>query len=67
MISSDLNVYQMKCAPPSDVMQFYTKYYQGTTYALWSSVVTAVRSTPDLCSFGEITQVTNHRIVRIVC
>lgn len=52
LISSDLNVYQMKCASPSDVMQFYTKYYQGATYALWSSVVTLVRTTPDLCSFG---------------
>jgi len=42
LISIDLNVYQMKCVSPSDVMQFYKKYYQDTTYVLWSSVVTVV-------------------------
>jgi hypothetical protein len=51
LISSDLNVYQMKRASPSDVVQFYKKY-QDTTYALWSSVVTVVQRTPDLCFFG---------------
>jgi len=29
LISSDLNVYRMKCASPSDVMQFYTKILSG--------------------------------------
>jgi len=68
LIPSDLNVYQMKCASPSDVMQFYKKYCQDTTYALWSSVVTVVRRTPDLCFFfNESTQVTNHCVVRIIC
>jgi multidrug transporter EmrE-like cation transporter len=66
-ISSDLNVYQMKCASPSYVMQFYKKYYQDTTYALWSSVVTVVQMTPDLCFFGESTQVTTRCVVSIVC
>jgi hypothetical protein len=42
------NVYQMKCVSPVDVIQF-KKYCQDTIHALWSSVVTAVRRTPDLC------------------
>jgi len=61
LISSDLNVKKMKCASPIDVMQFYKKCYQDTTYSLWSSIVT------DLCYFGESTRVTNCCIVRIVC
>ena len=38
----------MKCVSPVDVIQF-KKYCQDTIHALWSSVVTAVRRTPDLC------------------
>jgi len=57
----------MKYASVNDVMKFYIKYYQDTTCALWSSVVTVLRRTPDLGFFGDSTWVINCSVMRIVC